>query len=279
MKLFLLLLAAVFVDTVQHFAHVFDLLEERGGNEQRALLRAGQREAITWTGIDLDELAAKFILLLENQAGEISRVLQLGNDRAFHGDVEALEHAVHQVMREWTFLRRIAQKHADNVPHGVLDLNHENFLVVPDENGATAVRGEDSANLDGHNVILHTSSLWRSSQKTSVPVRAAESGKMRTKQFEFQRQSIGILPISCLVCFPKCVLFPLWTITTGQKLFGKCLKRAWMLTERASKMPPRCSMKNNASFSPNLVQRRRRFSILWKTLSTAVNRASKRLSS
>src|SRR3954468_11104380 len=99
-------------------------------------------------------------------------------------------------MREGPFLRRVPQEHADNVPHRVLDLDDEHFLFIADKNGASAVRGEDSANLDGYNVILHGVSLWRCGQKTSVPVRAIESGKMREKSSKLQHPNSKETPSS-----------------------------------------------------------------------------------
>lgn len=45
-----------FVDAVEDFAHVLDLLEQPRGDVDRPLLRARQRQAITRPRIHLDEL-------------------------------------------------------------------------------------------------------------------------------------------------------------------------------------------------------------------------------
>jgi hypothetical protein len=37
----------------------------------------------------------------------------------------------------------------------MLDLDDEDFFIVADENRAPAVGGEDSANFNGDNVVLH----------------------------------------------------------------------------------------------------------------------------
>lgn len=153
--LFLLLLAAVFVDAFEHFAHVLDLLEERVGDIERFFLRRSERKAITRARIDLDQLSPQFVLLLKNEPRKVCGILQLGNDGALDRDVEPLEDAVHQVVRQRTLFRRIAQKHPNNHSHVVLDLNDEDLLVVADENRAPAVRRQDPANLNGHNVTLH----------------------------------------------------------------------------------------------------------------------------
>ena len=167
MFLFLLLLAAILIDAFEHFAHILDLLEERRGDIQRFLLGGSQGEAIAGTGIDFHELASKLVLLLKNQPREVSRVPEFGNDGALHRDVEALEHAVHQVVRERPFLRGIPQKHADNRAHVVLNLDHENLFIVSHEDGAAAIRRENSANFNGHDVILHVFSLWPACENTS----------------------------------------------------------------------------------------------------------------
>ena len=82
-----------------------------------------------------------------------------------------------------------------------LDLNDEDFLIISDENGASAVGGQDSANLNRHNVVLHTDSLWRCGQKTSVPVRAGESGKARSKKDPDSTVRCWCLELPAYLCF------------------------------------------------------------------------------
>src|SRR6185295_10579782 len=100
---------------------------------------------IAGPGVNLDNLAAQLIVLLQNQPGEVGRVLQLGNDGPLDGNVKALKHAGDQVVGEGPFLRGVAQEHADDHAHVVLDLNDEDLLLVPDEDRAAPGRGEDAA--------------------------------------------------------------------------------------------------------------------------------------
>ncbi len=95
----LLGLAAVFVDAVEHLAHIFDLLEESVGDVDGTLLSGGQSEAIAGASINFDNLASQFVLLLQDQPCEIGRVFEFGNNDAFDGDAEAFEDALDEVDR------------------------------------------------------------------------------------------------------------------------------------------------------------------------------------
>ena len=64
--------AASLVDAVEDFAHVFDLFEEVGGNVNRTFLRGGQRQAIARARVDFHDLAGELVLLLEDEAREVS---------------------------------------------------------------------------------------------------------------------------------------------------------------------------------------------------------------
>ena len=54
----------------------------------------------------------------------------------------------HEIVGQRAFLGRIAQEHADDRPHVVLDLDDEDLLVVADEDGAPAIGGQDAPNLE-----------------------------------------------------------------------------------------------------------------------------------
>src|SRR5205823_644215 len=55
--------------------------------------------------------------------------------------------------------------------HVRLDVDDENLVVVADEQGATAVGGQDPANLDRHHIVLHINSVLRKSENTSPALR------------------------------------------------------------------------------------------------------------
>ena len=81
--------------------------------------------------------------------------------------VADFENGRHEIMGEWAFLGRVAQEHADDGSHVVLDLDHEDLLVVADEDSAPAVGGQDTPNLNGHYFVLHVETLVPESKKTS----------------------------------------------------------------------------------------------------------------
>ena len=95
----LLGLAAVLVDPIENFAHVFDLFEERVCHIDRTFLSGGKREAIAGTRINFNNLSGQFVLLLQDEAREIRRVLQLRNYNSFDRDAEPFEDALNEVVR------------------------------------------------------------------------------------------------------------------------------------------------------------------------------------
>jgi len=126
-------LAAVFVDSVKHLAHVFDLFEESVSDINRTFLSGGEGETVAGASVDFHDFPGKFILLLQNKAGEISRVFQLGNDDALDGNAKAFENALNQVVCERPLLGGIAEEHPDDGAHVRFDVDNENFVVVAHE--------------------------------------------------------------------------------------------------------------------------------------------------
>src|SRR5687768_11289256 len=143
------------------------LIEERLRDENGFLLRRGDGQAIARAGVNFNQLARDFILLGENQPREVSRVLEFGDDHAIHGNVEALENALDQVVRERAFLGLVPQEHADHCPHLRLDVDDEHLFVIANKQCAAAVGGKDAANLHGQHIVLHVVSLCGNSKKTS----------------------------------------------------------------------------------------------------------------
>jgi len=95
----------------------------------------------------------------QNFAGEIGRVLQVRDDHALDVDAEALKNPVDEIVCEWAFLRRVAQKHADDRAHLRFNVDDENLVVVADEQRAAAVGRQDAANLNRHDFVLHAENL------------------------------------------------------------------------------------------------------------------------
>ena len=115
--------------------------------------------------VQLDDFPGDLVLLLQNQPREVGGIFQIGDDDALDVDAEALENPVDEVVRERAFLRRLAQKHADDRAHLRLDVDDENLFVVAHKQRATAVGGKDSANLHRHHIVLHASNLGHSREK------------------------------------------------------------------------------------------------------------------
>src|SRR5438132_1691830 len=150
---------AVFVDLFEPFRHILDLAEERSSHVERALLRSSQGEAIAGTGVNLDNFPAQFVLLLQDQPGIVGGIFQFRDDGSLDSDVESFQHVSNEVVGQRPFLGGIAEKHADDRPHIMLDLDNEDFFLVADEDGTSAVGGENTPNLNTHYIILHKHSL------------------------------------------------------------------------------------------------------------------------
>src|SRR5665213_3598502 len=102
--LFFGVLAAGFIDSVEDFAHVLNLVKKRGSDENRLLLRGGDGQAIAGSRVHLDNFPREFILLLQNQPREVGGIFQIRDDDALDVDAEALKNAVDEVVRERSFL-------------------------------------------------------------------------------------------------------------------------------------------------------------------------------
>ena len=148
----LLRLAGV-VHALERIAHVFDLLPERGVDEDGLALGGGEGEAIARARVEFDEFAAEFVLLLENDAGKVGGVLQVGDDDALHGDAEALEDVLDEFVRERAFGALILEIHGDDLAHVGIHADHEDFVLVADENGAARVGWQNPANLNLNDIF------------------------------------------------------------------------------------------------------------------------------
>src|SRR4051812_23848607 len=73
-----------------------------------------------------------------------------------------------QIVSQWSFFWSVAKKHADDLPHIRFDLNNENFFIVPNENRATAVHGQNPTNFHRQDITLHVHSLRFENEKTSL---------------------------------------------------------------------------------------------------------------
>jgi hypothetical protein len=162
-------LAAVLVNPIKDFTHVFDLLEECVGHIDRTFLSGGKRQAIAGAGINFNNLSGELILLLQNQSGEISRVLQLRNYDSLDSNAEAFENTLNEIVRQRPFFGRIAQKHSDDRAHVRLDVDDKHFVIIANEQSTPAIGGKNPANLHGHDIVLHIHSLLCKFEKTSLP--------------------------------------------------------------------------------------------------------------
>jgi len=162
-------LATVLVDPIENFAHVFDLFEESVGDVDRTFLSGGKRKAITGTRINFNNLSGQFVLLLQDEAGKISRVLQLGDHNSFNRNAETFEDALDEIVRKRPFFGSVAQEHSDDRAHVRFDVDDEDFIIIANEQSTPAIGGKNPPNLNGHDIVLHINIVLCKIEKTSLP--------------------------------------------------------------------------------------------------------------
>ena len=165
----LLRLAAVLVDPIENFTHVFDLFEEGVGDVDGTFLSGGKREAIAGTRINFNNLSGQFVLLLQNQPREISRVLQLCNYNSFNGNTEAFEDALNEIVSQRPLFGSVAQEHSDDRAHVRFDVDDKHFVIIANEQSTPAIGGKNPPNLNGHDIVLHINIVLCKIEKTSLP--------------------------------------------------------------------------------------------------------------
>ena len=81
----------------------------------------------------------------------------------------------HQIVGERTFFRDVAHEHRDRAADGLIDINDENFVVVPEENRAAAARRQDCPHLHLDHRFVHRANSIRANRKNKRVRRDARS--------------------------------------------------------------------------------------------------------
>lgn len=142
-----------FEASILHFlediGHIFDVGPDLFADIDGGVLLDGDCDAVAWAGVEFDDFfVVEFILCPEDEAGVVDSILKVVDDDPFDGDAEGEEEVADEVVSLRPFLWGMAHEHCDGGSDVLVDVNDENLVVVPDEDGASAAGGEDGADLD-----------------------------------------------------------------------------------------------------------------------------------
>ena len=75
----------------------------------------------------------------------------------------------HQIMGQRPLFRDIAHEHGDRAADRLIDIDNEDLVVVPEENGAPPARRQNRAHLHLDDRLVHPGNVIRRRRKTSEP--------------------------------------------------------------------------------------------------------------
>ena len=116
----------------------------------------------------------------------------------------------HEIMRKGTFFAYLAHEHGDGAADRLIDINDENFVVIPEKNSTSPARGQDRPHLHLNHRFVHPSeTVGEPIRKTSIRaarghVVAAVSAALSndagdTLASTFWRKMFGHLLACCLL--------------------------------------------------------------------------------
>ena len=126
---------------------VFDFLPDLVGNIDGSGLLDGHGDAVAGASIELDDLAGvELVFCADDETREVGFAFQIVDDDPLHFRADGGEEVAHQIVGEWSFLGRLVHEHRDRRAHALVDVNHEDLLLVPDKDCAAVVIGKNGAN-------------------------------------------------------------------------------------------------------------------------------------
>ena len=113
--------------------------------------------------IELDDfLLLQFVFRANDHARIVGRVFQIVDDDPLDVRAERRHQMAHQIVRQRPFLDRAAHEHRDRAADALVDIDDENFVVVPEENRAAAARRQDRPHLHLDHRFVHPKKPYQS---------------------------------------------------------------------------------------------------------------------
>ena len=125
----------------KRLCHVFELIPNIKAHVDRRGLLSRHRDTIARPRIDLDDLLLlRFVLRTEDKSRKIGAALEIVDDYPFDLCSEGSQDVREQIMGERSLLLRALLEHRDRRPNALLNVNHENLVLVAKKNRAAAAR-------------------------------------------------------------------------------------------------------------------------------------------
>src|SRR5258708_618570 len=151
---------AVLLHLSKRLCHVFELIPNIKAYVDRGALRSRHRDTIAGSRIDLDDLLLlRFVLRTEDKSRKIGAALEIVDDYPFDLCSQRSQDVRYQIMGERSLLLRALLEHRDRHPNALLNVNHENLVLVAKKNRTGAAGRSEAADLHFDNGLTHTASL------------------------------------------------------------------------------------------------------------------------
>ena len=113
----------------------------------------GQREddGIARAGVQLDNFFAQLVFHSEENTREEGALVDVVDDNVLQRCAEAGENVGDEIVGEGAFFFDAVERHLDGIAHGVVHVDDEGLLVVPEEDGATIRGGHETFDNNGNN--------------------------------------------------------------------------------------------------------------------------------
>src|SRR6267143_4425988 len=144
----------------KRLCHIFELIPYIKAYVDRRALRSRHRDTIARPRIDLDDLLLlQFALCTEDKSRKIGAVLEIVDDYPFDLRFEGSQDIREQIMGERSLLLRALLEHRDCQTNALLNVNHENLVLVAKKNRTAAAGRSEAADLHFDNGLTHTAGL------------------------------------------------------------------------------------------------------------------------
>jgi hypothetical protein len=151
----------------KRLCHVFELIPNIKAYVDRRGLLSRHRDTIARPRINLDDLLLfQFVLCAEDKSRKIGAALEIVDDYPFDLRSEGSQDVREQIMGERSLLFRALLEQRDRQTNALLNVNHENLVLVAKKNRTAAAGRSEAADLHFDNGLTHTAGLV-----TSLPAK------------------------------------------------------------------------------------------------------------
>src|SRR5258708_39141124 len=170
----------------KRLCHVFELIPNIKAYVDRRGLLSRHRDTIARPRIDLDDLLLfQLVLCAEDKSRKIGSALEIVDDYPFDLRSEGSQDVREQIMGERSLLLRALLEHRDRHPNALLNVNHENLVLMPRKTAQAplvAARPRICTSITGLLIL----------QVSSSPSRSSRTKKILLEDMKQVAQSLGV---------------------------------------------------------------------------------------